>query len=142
VKAKAKVGHGITVPVLEHAAELGLFRALGKRVLVRAIWEEHALSSVAGMTLDDDGMSRLSIMEAVAFEVCDVGPEVPEGKLAKGDIVLNTSISGETINGNKQAKGSPYQFVHYEDLVGGINADELAALLTSRREAAAAVVDA
>ncbi len=130
---KAKIGHGITVSFLERLCDLGLFKPTGKYVLVRAIWEQHAKASIAAFNLNKEGESTLSIMEAVAFEVHGVGPEVPEGRHFVGDVILNTSISGETINGNKQAKGSPWMCVHYEDLVGRVAGEDLARVLADIR---------
>lgn len=140
-QAKAKVGHGITVQILELAADRGLFTPKGNYVLVRAIWAEHANAAMARLTLDADGVSMQSIMEAVAFEVHAIGPEVPPGEVSVGEVVLNTSISGETINGNKQAKGSPWMLVRYEDLCGGIKGKDLEALLSEIRTEAQSIVD-
>lgn len=120
------LGHGITGLALERACEAGLFRATGKRVLLRAIWAEQAHRSTAELTLGKDGRSMLNLMDAVAFEVCDVGPEVPAGAYTPGDVVLNCSISGEKID--PKNPGCPYVVVHADDIVGQIAARDVAAL--------------
>ena len=124
---KAKIGHGVTIGLLERTCDLGLFRPRGDYVLVRAIWSEHAKASIAQFNLNADGESTLSIMDAVAFEVHAVGPLV-EG-IRVGEFVLNTSISGETVNGDKHAKGSPWMLVRAEDICGGISGEDLADVL-------------
>lgn len=111
------LGHGVTGLTLERACEEGAFRAPGKRVLLKAIWAEQAHRATAELTLDKDGRNRLNVMDAVAFEVRDIGPEVPaEWGLRKGDVAINVSISGEKVNAHNQS--SPWVVVHYEDIVG------------------------
>lgn len=127
-----KIGHGITGSILEQACELGLFRAPGKRVLLEAIWEEHADARAAELMLDAGGKSRANVMDAVAFRVADIGPEVPaDWGLRVGDPVLNVSISGERVNSRNQK--SPWVVVHYEDIVGIIDAQRLADLIRGQQ---------
>lgn len=124
---KAKIGHGVTIGLLERTCDAGKFKPRGNYVLVRAIWSEHAKASIAQFSLNADGESTLSIMNAVAFEVHAIGPDV-DG-IAVGEFVLNTSISGETVNGDKHAKGSPWMLVRSEDICGGVSASDLGEIL-------------
>lgn len=123
------VGHGITGLLLQRAAAEGALKPSGRRLLLKAIWEEQSRK------FDSDLMSsvKLNIADAVAFEVVAVSHEVPAGKFNVGDIVLNVSISGERVDSKDD--GSPYMIVHYEDVAAVLSADALSDLLSARASA-------
>jgi len=102
-------GHGITGALLQTAAAEGLLVPSGPRLLLKAIWSEqaHKFSS------DLMASVKLNIADAIAFEVRAINPEVPAGKFAVGDVVLNVSISGERVDSRDD--GSPFLIVHHED---------------------------
>lgn len=123
-------GHGITGLLLQKAAAEGKLKPSGPRILLQAIWEEQSRK------FDSDLMSsvKLNIADAVAFSVVAVNPEVPAGKFAVGDIVLNISISGERVDSKDD--GSPYLIVHHEDVAAVLSAADLDALIRERNSAA------
>lgn len=118
------IGHGITGSTLQNAAAEGILRPAGPRLLLEAIWEEQA----GRVSSDLMASVKLHIADAIAFRVLSISPEVPAGKFAVGDIVLNVSISGERVNARNDE--SPYLIVHHEDVAAVVAADALALLRT------------
>ena len=123
-------GHGITGALLQTAAAEGLLVPSGPRLLLKAIWSEqaHKFSS------DLMASVKLNIADAIAFEVRAINPEVPAGKFAVGDVVLNVSISGERVDSRDD--GSPFLIVHHEDVAAVVSASSIEALLRARHSAA------
>ena len=124
------LGHGITGLLLQTAAAEGKLKPSGPRLLLQAIWEEQARK------FDSDLMAsvKLNIDDAVAFRIVSISDDVPAGKFAIGDIVLNISISGERVDSKDD--GSPYLIVHHEDVAARVSEEDLGALLRARASAA------
>lgn len=124
------LGHGITGLLLQAAAADGKLKPAGPRMMLQAIWEEQARK------FDSELMAsvKLNIADAIAFRVVAISDEVPTGRFAVGDVVLNVSISGERVDSKDD--GSPYLIVHHEDVAAVIPAADLDALLRARASAA------
>jgi hypothetical protein len=101
-------GDGIQREVSE-----GKWRAAGPRVLLQALWETDALQSPI---MEGDAIARIHKRagEAVAFRVLGVGPLVPDGYCAVGDVVLHNSAAGDPVD--HADPSCPYWTVHFEDI--------------------------
>lgn len=130
---KPITGHGLTIETLEALCDAGLFKPLNDFVLLEAIWQEFANERAGKLLLDNEGRSTLAIGDALCFVVRDVGPKVGTS-LKAGDHVLNVSISGEKISGNR--KGGRFICVRAEDLCGAVDAGSLQTFLNAPSQAA------
>lgn len=127
------VGHGLDLDALEILCDRGAFKPLNDFVLLEAIWPQLADPAQAAFVLDNDGRSTLLIGDAMAFRVRGLGPQVVESDgLRVGSLVLNCSIAGEKVTGNR--KGGRFLCVRAMDLCGGADADAVAALVAERIE--------
>lgn len=127
LRGRESVGHGITGLLLQRAAAEGALLPSGPRVLLEAIWEEHARKFDSELARS----VRLQIQDAIAFRVMSISPEVPADKFEVGDIVINVSISGERVDSKDDT--SPYLIVHHEDIAAVIPVESLDKMLSPTR---------
>jgi co-chaperonin GroES (HSP10) len=123
LRGRESVGHGITGLLLQRAAAEGALQPSGPRVLLEAIWEEHARKFDSELARS----VRLQIQDAIAFRIIAISPEVIERGFRVGDIVINVSISGERVDSKDDT--SPYLIVHHEDIAAVIPAESLHGML-------------
>lgn len=125
--SKPIIGHGLNLDSLEALCDAGKFRPLNDFVLLEAVWQEFSDEKAAQLSLDAEGKSMLLIGDAIAFVVRALGPDVQASAgLNVGSLVLNVSIAGEKVTGNR--KGGRFLCVRAMDLCGGADAADVAEL--------------
>lgn len=114
----------ITGPLLQEAAEHGLWKPTAHHVLLKAI---HAIdgevaSGVAGSesiilaTAREAGKMKLDARDAVCFRVLAVGEGV--AGIEPGDLVQQTSASGDVVDHTDES--CRYWLIHEEDVTAVI----------------------
>lgn len=110
-----KAGHGITGPKMEELCREGLFRPLGDNVLCEAIMAENA-APLAADGVDLTAGVEVDARFAVAFCVRAIGAKVDASEIHVGDVVMNVSIAGESVN--PENKMCPWYTIRTDHLVG------------------------
>lgn len=134
---KPIVGHGLSLDHLDALAASGRLKPLGDYCLLEAVWAELADKRAAGIMLNPDGSPRLLLGDAIAFRVRALGPDAaPRPGLTVGALVVNASISGEKLTGNR--KGGRFILVRALDICCGADDVDVQAVLEESRQPVAA----